>query len=320
MEFHAHRPYASSTFGNSDEIRIAVQNQDLYVLPSYSSLHITGRPTKADGTSVVAKTELVNNGICFLFEELRYKLNGVEIDRCKNVGLTSVMKCYASLTPSQKHSLENAGWFDVDATGEQTDANGYFDVNIPLKLLLGFCEDYNKIVVNAKHELVLTRSNTDNNAIIQSEQEDYRMKLSKVKGLIPCVRASDPHRIPLLNLIKTDKALTLTFRTRSLYEYPKLPATPKHIWTVKTSSHLEKPRYVILGFQTNRQNKRDRNASHSDYVALRDIKLYLNSQCYPYGNLNLDITNNQFALLYDMYCRFKTVYYGRDAEPLLSKT
>jgi len=89
---------------------------------------------------------------------------------------------------------------------------------------------------------------------------------------------------------------------------------------VKTSSHLEKPRYVILGFQTNRHNKKDRNASHFDHVALRDIKLYLNSQCYPYGNLNLDITKNQFALLYDMYCRFQTVYYGKEAEPLLSKT
>jgi len=212
MEFHAHRPYASSTFGNSDEIRIAVQNQDLYVLPSHSSLHITGRLTKADGTSAVAKTELVNNGICFLFEGLRYELHGVEIDRRKNVGLTSVMKGYASLTPSQKHSLENAGWFNVDNTGEQTDANGYFDVNIPLKLLLGFCEYYNKIVGNAKHELVLTRSNTDHNGTIQSEA-NYKMTLSKVEWLIPYVRASDHHRIPLLNLIKTDKALTLTFRT-----------------------------------------------------------------------------------------------------------
>ena len=129
MEIHAHRPYASSTFGNSEEIRIAVQNQDLYVLPSRSSLHITGRLTKADG--VAAKMKLVNNAICFLFEELRYELNGVEIDRCKHVGLTSVMKGYASLTPSQKHSLENAGWFDVDETGQQTDTNGYFDV--PLK-------------------------------------------------------------------------------------------------------------------------------------------------------------------------------------------
>jgi len=191
VEFHAHRPCASSSFGNSDEIRIAVQNQDLYVLPSYSSLHITGRLTKADGTSVVAKSELVNNGIYFPFEEMRYELNGVEIDRCKNVGLTSVMKGYGRLTPRQKHSLENAEWFDVKDTGEQTNADGYFDVNIPLKLLLGFCEDYNKIVVNAKHELGLTQSNTDHNAIIQSELEDYKMTLSKVEWLTPYVRASD---------------------------------------------------------------------------------------------------------------------------------
>jgi len=131
MEIHAHRPYAFSTFGNSEEIRIAVQNQDLYVLSSHISLHITGRLTKADGTSVAAKTKLVNNAIYFLFEELRYELNGVEINRCKHVGLISVIKGYASLTSSQKNSLENAGWFDVDETGQQTDTNGYFDV--PLK-------------------------------------------------------------------------------------------------------------------------------------------------------------------------------------------
>ena len=71
-----------------------------------------------------------------------------------------------------KHTLENAGWYDAQETGRQTDANGYFDINIPLKMLLGFFEDYNKIVVNAKHELILRRANTDNNAIIQTQAED----------------------------------------------------------------------------------------------------------------------------------------------------
>jgi len=95
---------------------------------------------------------------------------------------------------------------------------GYFDVNIPLKLLLGFGEDYNKIVVNAKHELVLTRSNTDHNAIIKTAAEKYKISLTKVEWLLPYIRASDRHRIPLLNLIKTDKYLTLTFRTWALFE------------------------------------------------------------------------------------------------------
>ena len=93
------------------------------------------------------------------------------------------MKGYASLTSSKAHSLENAGWYDAHETGRQTDANGYFDVNIPLKMLLGFFEDYNKIVVNAKHELILRRANTDNNApSYKLKQKNTRFLSSKWNG------------------------------------------------------------------------------------------------------------------------------------------
>ena len=91
---------------------------------------------------------------------------------------------------------------------------------------------------------------------------------------------ADHIKIPLLNLIKADKTLTLPFHTWTLYEYPMLPTTTRHVWAVKTSSALEKPRFVILGFQTNRQNKKDQNASHFDLARLRDVKLYLNSQSH----------------------------------------
>ena len=93
------------------------------------------------------------------------------------------------------------------------------------------------------------------------------------------VRVTDHIKIPLRNLIKADKTLTLPFRTWALYEYPKLPTTTRHVWAVKTSSAFEKPRFVIFGFLTNRQNKKDKNASHFDDAKLRDVKLYLNSQC-----------------------------------------
>ena len=128
-------------------------------------------------------------------------------------------------------------------------------------MLLGFFEDYNKIVVNAKHEVILRRANTDNNAIIQTEAEEFKISLIKVEWLLPHVRVADHIKIPLLNLIKADKTLTLTFRTWTLYVYPTLPTTTRHVWAVKTSSASEKPRFVILGFQTNRQNKKDQNAS-----------------------------------------------------------
>lgn len=317
-EIHAHQPYASSTFNNSDEIRITVQHQDLSLLPSKSSIHICGRLVKEDG-AVVTTTSLANNAICHLFEEARYELNGIEIDRNKNVGITSLMKGYVSLNPGKSSLLENAGWLDVEENKSLTSA-GYFDVCVPLSSIFGFAEDYHKIVVNAKHELILSRSKSDDNAVIQTTAEAFKILIHKVEWLIPYVTISDQRKIRLLNLIAKDPPIPMSFRTWELYEYPLLPTTTKHVWTVKTSSQLEKPRYVLLGFQTSRKNKPLKNVNHFDHCNISDVKLYLNSQCYPYGNLNLNIAQNQYALLYEMYTNFQSSYYGKDAEPLLNKS
>ena len=137
---HAHQPYTPLNFNNSDEIRIAIQHQDLCLLPSKSCLHISGKITKDNGNPVT-KTKLVNNAICHLFDEIRYEINAIEIDRCKNVRLTSLMKGYASFNPLQNHCLENAGWIDIKENQSIVDDNGIFDVSLPLSMILGFAED-----------------------------------------------------------------------------------------------------------------------------------------------------------------------------------
>ena len=77
---------------------------------------------------------------------------------------------------------------------------------------------------------------------------------------------------------------------------------------------------IRLGFQTNRKGQKAVNASRFDHCNISNVKLFLNSQYYPYGNLNLDVTRNQYALLYDMYANFQSSYYGKESEPKLSKS
>ena len=214
-EAHAHQPYTSSIFNNSDKICF---------LPSRSSLHIHGRFTKADGT-VEVNTKLVNNALCHLFEEIRYEINSVEIDKCKNVGLTSLMKGLISFNPTQ--NLENAGWIDVAETQKIIDNAGYFDLSIPLSMILGFAEDYRKIIVNCKHELVLTRSKNDVNAIMQTEAEEFKINLIKIEWLMPYVVLSDKHKICLLHYLQKEKSIAVSFRSWELY--PLLPTTSQHV-------------------------------------------------------------------------------------------
>ena len=326
-ELHAHQPYSSLSFNNSDEIRITIQHQDLCLLPSRSSIHICGKLTNANGAAL-SKTKFVNNGICHLFDEIRYEINAVEIDRSKNVGLTSLIKGWTSFNPNQTLMLENAGWIDSQENNTLIDSSGNFDVSIPLSMILGFAEDYKKIVVNVKHELILTRARNDVNAVIQENTaasgaatyEDFKIDLTKIEWLMPYVIASDKQKIQLYNFIGKDNPISMCFRSWELHEYPLLPTTSKHIWTVKTSNQLEKPRFVILALQNKKKGIKTANASHFDHCNITNAKLFLNSQYYPYNNLNLDIAKNQFAILYDMYTNFQKSYYGREPQPLLNKS
>ena len=43
IETHTYNPYANTTFGYSDEIRIPIQHQDLYTLPCESFLYVEGK-------------------------------------------------------------------------------------------------------------------------------------------------------------------------------------------------------------------------------------------------------------------------------------
>lgn len=311
VEYHSYSPYLNS-FNNSDEIRIGIQQQDLYVLPSRSFIYIEGKLLKVDDT-VSATARLVNNAIAYLFDSIRYELNGVEIDCNKYVGQTTTLKNFVSLTQNESKMLYNAGW---SPDNNISLPNGNFNFCVPLEMLLGFAEDFKKIVINAKHELILTRSRTDENAVV-SEIDDVVFTISKLQWRVPHVTPSDSGKLSLLKIVDSRKPLKLTFRSWELYEYPLIPATTNHSWSVKTSSQLEKPRYVIFGMQTNRKNQRGKDIAKFDHCDLINVKLHLNSESFPYDDMNIRFSENRFALLYSMYANFQQSYYGFKQNPLL---
>ncbi|KYN06986.1 hypothetical protein ALC62_02054 [Cyphomyrmex costatus] len=179
FEIHTYNPYANTTFGHSDEIRIPIQQQDLYTLPCESFLYIEERLTvkKREDTT---PTTLGNNCIAFMFDEIRYELNSVEIDRNRNVGITSTLKNYVSLTYDKSLIALNAEW---NSRSDITE--GYFNFCVPLNMLLSFCEDYKRVIVNARHELILIQARNDNNCILGNSATEPKVELFKVQWRMP---------------------------------------------------------------------------------------------------------------------------------------
>jgi len=80
-------------FGHSDKIRISIQQQDLYTLSYERFLYVEERlMVKRENDE--SQTTLGNNCVAFMFDENQYELNGVEIDRNRNVGIISTIKNY----------------------------------------------------------------------------------------------------------------------------------------------------------------------------------------------------------------------------------
>ncbi|XP_077272090.1 uncharacterized protein LOC143902789 [Temnothorax americanus] len=248
IETHTYNPYANTTFGHNDEIRIPIQQQDLYTLPCESFFYVKGRLViKRRNDETV--TTLANNCVAFMFDEIRYELNGVEIDRNRNVGITSTIKNYVSLSYNDSQLMRNAGW-DVTSSIPE----GYFNFCVLLKLLLGFCEDYKRVVVNARHDLILIRARSDNNCIAGNPATEPEIELFKIQWRMPHVTLNEVNKLSMLRALESGRYFSVSFRSWDLYEYPMLQSTTKHSWAVKTATQLEKPRYVIFALQTGRKN------------------------------------------------------------------
>ncbi|RLU18340.1 hypothetical protein DMN91_008697 [Ooceraea biroi] len=68
--------------------------------------------------------------------------------------------------------------------------------------------------------------------------------------------------------------------------------------------------YWNLSTKTGRKNIMSEDVTIFDDCKLTNVKLHLNSEFYPYDDLNVDFEKNKTAILYDMYSRFRRAYYN----------
>lgn len=313
-QFHTHQPY-TTRFGSNDEIRIPIQ-EDLCTLPSRSYLYIEGK-TPAGYT-------FINNGVAHLFTEIRYEINGIVIDSTINPGITSTIKGYVSYSQNDLNKIRNAGWLARGDT-EFTNNNGSFSACIPLKMLLGFAEDYGKVILNIRQELVLIRSNSDHDALKKSSltvvaTEDANktphVDVNKIYWKVPHITPGLSEELTLTKYINKNVDTQVAFRSWRLHIIPGISQVTHHSYTIATTTKLQTPRYIIVGFQTNRLKNVANDSSNFDECKLKEIHAYLNTEKFPYDNLNIAYDKNQYAILYDMYSTFQSKYYGTQDDPM----
>ena len=308
----AYEPVAGTNLNASgQDIRLTIETQDIFTHPSESYLIIKGRLLKDDNNSYGNNdpVSITNNGMMYLFKRIRYDLSGQEIEILVHLGQATTMLGLLKYPDdfSKSKGLNQLWYKDTTVNAEEgntgweirrfqiirnSDPRGTFSFKIPLKHIFGFCEDYDKVVYGLKHNLTLTR-NDDNDAIFRAANDaagnavaNGKIILSKISWFMPHVTPADKDKMELYEIIERKEKLPVGYRMIQC-DSATIPQATSFSWRLSVKSSPEVPRFIIVGFQTDKSGNQLTNPSLFNNVNVSNIYVMLNSMRYPTTDYNI---------------------------------
>ena len=341
-EYKEYNPIVGTNL-NRGSIVLTIESQDIYTHPAESFLIVEGRLIRENPPGAPANpldplalvdaniTTLINNAIMYLFSDVRFHLASHEIEVLQNPGhATTMLGMLKYPDDFNKSQGLNQLWApDIKAgTAVLADNEGYnmrheyiiqtadpkgtFSFKIPLKHFLGFCEDYKKILYGMQQKLTLTRTG-DNNAIFKNAAAPVcRVDIKKISWFMPHVIPSDAYRLQLDKIIEKKEKIPVGYRMLQC-DSSQVPANNlTFTWRLGVKSSPDIPRFIIVGFQSGKNNEQIANPAIFDHCEVRNIYVTLNAKCYPDTDYENSFTNNIYSRIYGDAATFRKKFYNMD--------
>ena len=340
-EYKEYNPIVGTDL-NRGSIVLTIESQDIYTHPAESFLVIEGQlaaPVAAPLAGVAPYADadvvtLINNGIMYLFSDVRYHLASHEIEVLQNPGhattMLGLLKYPDDFTKSQglnqlwlpdtnidnnneANKVDNKGFKKRNEYIIRTsDPKGTFSFKIPLKHFLGFCEDYKKILYGMQQRLTLTRTNNDNAIFRTAATDAGTVRLDKIRWFMPHVIPSDAYRLQLDKVIEKKEKLPVGYRMLQC-DTSQVPTNQKSFtWRLGVKSSPDIPRFIIVGFQSDKNNNQEQNPAIFDHLYVRNIYVTLNAKRYPDTDYDNDFNKNQYSRIYGDASSFRKKFFNMD--------
>ena len=152
----------------------------------------------------------------------------------------------------------------------------------------------------------------DNDALFRTADAGAgKVVLSKLAWSIPIVQPNDVRKVNLYKSIASNNVISISFRMRNCETY-SLPQARSSVWRLGVSSTPEKPRWVLVGLQTDQCGNQENNADIFDHCKLTNMQVRLNHSRYPSEEMATDFAKEQYASVYKSFYDFASRYYGID--------
>ena len=333
-EYKEYNPIAGAPL-NRGSIVLTIEAQDIYTHPAESFLIVEGKLVKnADESVYDANTliTLINNGIMYLFSDVRYHLASHEIEVLQNPGhATTILGMLKFPDDFSKSQGLNQCWIKDTGEGNTVvDGNnpnegfklrrnyiinmpatrGHFCFKIPLKHFLGFCEDYKKILYGMQQRLTLTRTSDDNAIFRDGGVDPGKVDIQRIRWFMPHVIPSDAYRLHLNKIIEKKEKIPVGYRMLQC-DNTSITGT-EFTWRLGVKSSPDIPRFIIVGFQIERNNNQEQNPARFDNCNIGNIYVTLNAKRYPDTDYDINFNENRFCRIYGDSSTFRKKFYNMD--------
>lgn len=302
---------------NNTELNFNKENQrieflidvgDNFISPQFQFV-IAGDFNAKDGENYGANsgTKLIDNFIPYLFKSIEIKKHNKLIDRIEDPGIISTIKHTISLSQDEIVTKTNGGVVCNHQYGKF-----YYCGNLS-DLGLGFFGDV-KIPIYKGGLLITFIRNSDDDSILRSPQVDKsyapdgKIKISEFYLRVPIFEFSTPSKIELINEMVQFGTQIFLFKSWECIEKTGITGTNFSYDITNIYRNIDKPKFIIVGFQTGRRSNQKIDPSKFDHVDVRNIRVKINESYYPEEMINLDIKEGNYTLLYEMYKDYKKSY------------
>ena len=265
-----------------------------------------------------ANIRLVNYGMMALFSSVKLETSGgrtIEyIHHCH-----PNLLIYKLLTSTddvyESGFVRNHDNRDSQPKGDHIAAEeGHMYMMVKMSDLFGFVNDLEKIIYGLGFKLILKRNNNFRalyriNAGADAVGNDGNIEFRDISWCVPSIDPSNDNRIIVQKGLSKKNNVDFSYYERKTI-YKNVPNAINFLFDRGMESGMERPQYLIVGFENNNVNEQTHDASTFDIMNVTECYCKIGSEFSPEDRMNIYYGTNIYNEAFKEIVSFNEDYNG----------
>ena len=265
-----------------------------------------------------ANIRLVNYGMMALFSSAKLETScGRTIEYLDHCHPNLLMYKLLTSTDDEYESgfVRSQGNRDSQLKGDHIAAQrGHMYMMIKMSDLFGLINDLEKIIYGLGFKLILKRNNNDRalfrvNANPGAVANDGNIEIRGISWCVPSIDPSNDNRIIAQKGLSKKNNVDFSYYERKTF-YKNVPNASNFLFDLGMESGMERPQYIIVGFENNNVNEQTHDASTFDVMNVTECYCKIGSEFYPEDRMNINYGTNNYNEAFKEIVSFNKDYNG----------